>query len=138
MPANSNFHLHISYKEWVDSLLKKSLSVQGGFLPFTACQSGLFKKIQIGGNGLWRTKKPEKKENGGSVSPAVEVQLPWRQSAADRLVTSLALYASAFSGCRGQIENALYSYQARCRAVNGKWFFHTLPTLNAPLHLAVT
>ena len=32
MPANSNFHLHISYQEWVDSLLKKSLSVQGGFL----------------------------------------------------------------------------------------------------------
>ena len=32
MPANSNFHLHISYRGWVDSLLKKSLSVQGGFL----------------------------------------------------------------------------------------------------------
>ena len=46
---------------------------------------------------------------GGSVRPTVGVQLPWRQYAADRLVTSLALYASAFSGCRGQIENALYS-----------------------------
>ena len=34
-------------------------------MPFTACQSELFKKIQIGGNGLWRTTKPEKKENGG-------------------------------------------------------------------------
>ena len=101
MPANSNFHLHISYKEWVDSLLKKSLSVQGGFLPFTACQSGLFKKIQIGGNGLWRTKKPEKKENGGSVSPAVEVQLPWRQFAADRLVTSLALSHISIFGVSG-------------------------------------
>lgn len=33
LPANSNFHLHISYQRWVDSLLKKSLSVQGGFLP---------------------------------------------------------------------------------------------------------
>ena len=27
MPANSKFHLHISYRGWVDSLLKKSLSM---------------------------------------------------------------------------------------------------------------
>ncbi len=33
LPANSKFYLHISYRGWVDSLLKKSLSVQGGFLP---------------------------------------------------------------------------------------------------------
>ncbi len=63
---------------------------------------------------------------GGSVRPTVRVQLPWRQFAADRLATSLAFIAMAFSGCLGQIENAFY-HKARCRAVNGTpciWLLH--------------
>ena len=53
---------------------------------------------------------------GGSVRPTVGVKLPWRQFAADRLATSLALLHIRISGCRGQIENAFY-HKARCKVV---------------------
>ena len=33
LPVSNDFYLHISNKEWVDNLLKKSISVQGGFAP---------------------------------------------------------------------------------------------------------
>ena len=38
---------------------------------------------------------------GGSVRPTVGVQLPWRQFAADRLVTSLALSRISIFGVSG-------------------------------------
>ena len=33
LPVSNDFYLHISNKEWVDNLLKKSILVQGGFAP---------------------------------------------------------------------------------------------------------
>ena len=33
LPVSNDFYLHISNKEWVDNLLKKSISVPGGFAP---------------------------------------------------------------------------------------------------------
>ena len=33
LPVSNDFYLHISNKEWVDNLLKKSILVQGDFAP---------------------------------------------------------------------------------------------------------
>jgi len=57
------------------------------WLPQSACQSEFSKKFRLE-ETVWRTTKPEKKRNGGSVRTTVGVKLPWRQFAADRLATS--------------------------------------------------
>jgi len=42
--------------------------------------------------------QPAAGNEGGSVRPTVGVRFPWRQFAADRLVTSLTFNVSAFRG----------------------------------------
>ena len=43
MPANSNLHLHISNKEWVDSLLKNPCQCKGDFYPTSRSQISTYK-----------------------------------------------------------------------------------------------
>ncbi len=47
MPANSNFHLHISYKEWVDSLLKNPCQCKGDFYPSPPANLDYLKKFRL-------------------------------------------------------------------------------------------